>query len=271
MPSFSPVIALTRGLAVLRAVNEQRQATVRGIHVATGLDKATIVRMLETLEHEGYVMRATDQPVYMATGRTLLLCQGYDRHLWIGSVAEPVLGAFRQRIGWPSDVALCDRDAMVVVQTSRGQGPLSFNRRPGGYRAPVLLTSLGRAYLAFSPPEERQAIIARLAAIPGSDTELARHPRKLKAILDETRERGFAMMDPIYSAREFGDSVWAIGVPVQSDSEVFCAINLMMLSSAVDLDVARAKLVGPLQDAARALAEALSARRPAMQAPEARG
>lgn len=263
MPSFSPVIALTRGLEVLRAVNAQGAATVRGIHTATGLDKATIVRMLETLESEGYVMRASDQPIYMATGRTLLLSQGYDRHLWIGSVAEPILGAFRRRVGWPSDVALFDRDAMLLVQTSRGQGPLSLNRRPGGFRASVLLTSLGRSYLAFCPEDERKAAIARLAAIPGVDTDLARQPRRLKAILDETRERGFATMDPLYSERDFGNVVWAIGVPVRSDGEVFCAMNLMMLTSAVDLDEAKKKFVGPLQEAASELAAALAAKQSA--------
>ena len=267
MPSFTPVVALTRGLEVLRAVNEQRQATVRGIHLATGLDKATIVRMLETLEHEGYVLRAPDQPIYMATGRTLLLSQGYDRHLWIGSVAEPILGAFRQKIGWPSDVALADRDAMVVVQTSRGQGPMSFNRRPGGYRASILLTSLGRCYLAFCPKEEREAVIARLAAEPGAATDLARQPRKLKSILDETRERGFAVMDPLYGTSEFGGMVWAIGVPVMGGDEVFCAMNLMMLTSAVDLEEAKAKFLGPLKAAASELGEALAAKKSAALAP----
>ena len=85
MPSFKPVIALSRGLDILRVVNEERQASVGSLHKATGLDKATIVRMLETLEHEGYVLRDVDRAVYAPTGRALLLSQGYDQHLWIGA------------------------------------------------------------------------------------------------------------------------------------------------------------------------------------------
>ncbi len=61
MPSFKPVIALTRGLEILRVVNEQQLTSVGALHKATGLDKATIVRMLETLEHEGYVMRDAER------------------------------------------------------------------------------------------------------------------------------------------------------------------------------------------------------------------
>ena len=55
MACFKPVIALTRGLEILRVVNDEGRSTVRSLHKATGLDKATIVRMLQTLEHEGYI------------------------------------------------------------------------------------------------------------------------------------------------------------------------------------------------------------------------
>lgn len=262
MPSFKPVIALARGLEILRVVNEEGQATVRGIHRDTGLDKATIVRMLETLEHEGYVMRDPDQPIYAPTGRTLLLSQGYDQHLWVGAVAEPILGEFRARIGWPSDVAICDRDAMVVVQTTRGlQGPLSFNRKPG-FRASVLMTSLGRAYLAFCGEAERERIISLLAAQPGSWTELARQPRKLHTLLADVRRNGFAVMDDAYGEREYGGMVWAFGVPVKSGDKVYASINMMMLKNAVSLEEAREKFLAPLQETADRLAEALSQKAP---------
>lgn len=258
VPSFKPVIALARGLEILRVVNEEGQATVRGIHRETGLDKATIVRMLETLEHEGYVMRDPDQAIYTPTGRTLLLSQGYDHHLWVGSVAAPILGEFRARMGWPSDVAVNDGDAMVVVQTTRGQqGPLSFNRKTG-FRASVLMTSLGRAYLAYCGEEERRAIIAQLAEKPGAFNDLARQPRKLQALLDEVRQNGYAVMDDAYGEREYGGMVWAFGVPVKTEDKVYASMNMMVLKNAVSAEEAREKLLVPLQEVAHRLAEALS-------------
>lgn len=258
MPSFKPVIALSRGLEILRVVNEEGVATVRAIHRETGLDKATIVRMLETLEHEGYVMRDPDQPIYVPTGRTLLLSQGYDQHLWIGAVAEPILGEFRARIGWPSDVAICDRDAMVVVQTTRGrQGPLSFNRK-AGFRASVLMTSLGRAYLAFCDPAEREKIVTHLATLPGPWNDLARQPRKLATLLDQVRKDGFAVMDTAYGDQEYGGMVWAFGVPVKAGDKVYASMNMMMLKTAVSMEEAREKFLGPLQETADRLAEALT-------------
>lgn len=258
MPSFKPVIALARGLEILRVVNEEGQSTIRSLHKATGLDKATIVRMLETLEHEGYVMRDPDQAVYAPTGRVLVLSQGYDRHLWIGAISEPILGEFRSRIGWPSDVAICDRDAMVVVQTTRGrQGPLSFNRR-AGFRASVLMTSLGRAYLAFCPEEERARIIAHLAEQPGPFNELARQPRKLQGLLAQVREQGYAIMDEAYSEREYDGLVWAFAVPIRSGNQIHGSMNMMLLKSAAAPAEGLEKFLGPLQETADQLAEALA-------------
>jgi IclR family mhp operon transcriptional activator len=257
MPSFKPVIALSRGLEVLRVVNQERQSTVGSLHKATGLDKATIVRMLETLEHEGYVLRDAERAVYTPTGRALLLAQGYDQHLWIGNVAEPIMQEFRKQIGWPSDIALFDRDAMIVAQTTRDSGSLLINRRPG-FRFPVLLTSMGRAYLAFCSEEQQATIIAKLGEIPGPDTELARHPRRLRRLLTETRQRGYALMDNEYSRDVFDNKVWALGVPVRNERQVFASINIMMLRSAVSVDEAVRQFLRPLQLTATNIAEALT-------------
>jgi IclR family mhp operon transcriptional activator len=40
---------------VLSAVSQLGRAGVTEVRERTGLDKATIIRMLQTLEHEGYV------------------------------------------------------------------------------------------------------------------------------------------------------------------------------------------------------------------------
>ncbi len=257
MPSFEPVIALSRGLEILRVLNAERRSTVGSLHKATGLNKATIVRMLETLEHEGYVMRDADRTEYLPTGRCLLLSHGYDQHLWIGGVAEPIMHEFRKQIGWPSDIAIFDRDAMIVAQTTREPGSMLFSRRPG-FRFPLLSTSMGRAYLAFCPPEQQERIIALLAAIPGKSTDLARQPKKLAQLLAEVREKGYALMDESYSQHVFEGRVWAMGVPVRDGDEVFASINIMMLHGVISVEDAVKNFLGPLQDTATQIAHALT-------------
>jgi IclR family mhp operon transcriptional activator len=256
MRSFKPVTAFLRGLEILRIVNGEKGATIRAIHAQTKFDKATILRMLETLEHGGYVMRDPDKPVYYVTARALNLSQGFDRHLWIGRLAEPLLGRFRKRVGWPSDLAICDSDQMIVVQTTRNHGPLSFNRGPG-FRAPILATSLGRAYLAYCDEEERRRTLDHIAANPDPWNELARHPRKLNRLLDQIRSRGFGVMDEEYSTRIYSGAIWAMAVPVRKGAKVFGAINIMMLSSVVSEKDGIRTYLENLKDAADELANVL--------------
>lgn len=256
-PSFKPVEAVARALNVLRVVNEEKQATVASIHKQTGLDKATIVRMLETLSHEGYVSKDPERSVYSVTGRTLLLSQGYDKSRWTASIADATLARFRNAIGWPSDIALFDVDAMVVVQTSRGSGPLSFNRQPG-FRSPMLVTSIGLTYLAFCDDHERHRIIENLAATEGDWNQLAREPERLEELLEHVRSDGFAVMSDEYSHTVFASKVWAIGVPVIHEGTLFATMNVMLLKNAVSLADARRNLLGPLKETAAEIARDLA-------------
>lgn len=255
--SFKPVEAVSRALNVLRVVNEDKQSTVASIHKKTGIDKATIVRMLETLSHEGFVVRDPDRALYSPTARTLLLSQGFDAARWIATVAEPTLARFRNTIGWPSDIALFDRDAMVVVQTSRGSGPLSFNRQPG-FRSPMLVTSIGLTYLAYCDPQQRQRIIALLADTPDPWNALARQPEQLDALLDNVRDQGYAVMSGGYSDEVFAGNVWAIGVPVIHQGKLFATMNIMLLKTAVTMQEAEQKLLPLLQETAAHIARDLA-------------
>ncbi|MEZ2410701.1 helix-turn-helix domain-containing protein [Bosea sp. RCC_152_1] len=260
MSSYKPVTAALRVLDILAAVNRANpRATVGEVHRQTGIDKATIVRMLETLVHAGYVIRDKASTSYQVSGKTLQLSNSYDRHSVIASLIEEDLTAFRQRIGWPSDVAILDNDAMLVIKSSRQGEPLSFNRKPG-YRAPVLGTSLGLAYLAFCPLQEREAVIARALDETGPWNEIARSPQMLAAKLDLVREQGYATMDENYSRIEYDNRILSIGVPIKAGTTVMASINVIYLTSALTPAKARETLLAPLQAVAAHMADTLAAK-----------
>ena len=102
MVSYKPVTAALRVLEILDAVSRLRgKATVGKIFRETGIDKATIVRMLETLIHAHYVARASDDQNYHITGKTLALSAGFDRGKALGRVVSPLLDDFCHENGWP--------------------------------------------------------------------------------------------------------------------------------------------------------------------------
>src|SRR5438552_4460739 len=118
MASFKPVTAVTRALDILKVLNELGDAAIGDLHRATGLHKSTVLRMLETLMHEGYVTRTESGARYVVTGKCLLLSSGYKLDAALLRTAEPLLTAFRRDTGWPSDLALFDQDAMVIASTN---------------------------------------------------------------------------------------------------------------------------------------------------------
>lgn len=253
MTSFKPVAAVVRGLAVLKAVSTSTPATVGSIHAQTGIDKATIVRMLETLQHQGYVVRNEENSQYQLTGRCLLLSSGYDRLARMGDLADPILAEFRTRMGWPSDLAVRDRDAMILVQSSRKHGPLSFNRNPG-YRAPIFRTSIGQAYLAFCESAERQEIVELLRRQNVIWDPSEHDGDTLDRRVERVRQQGYSLMEPSYSQSEYGGLVWAMAVPIVSGNVIHGSINIMMLTSAMKVPQGTAEMLGPLKETAQRLA-----------------
>ncbi|MDR0809979.1 MAG: helix-turn-helix domain-containing protein [Gemmobacter sp.] len=253
MSSYRPVTAVLRGLEVLRVVNRSGLATIKGLHQETGLDKATIVRMLETLIHAGYVRADREAGGYRVTGRAKQLGTGYANYDQTAEICAPILERFRDSYGWPSDFTIRDDDAMIVVRTSRHSGPFNFNRNPG-FRAPILLTSIGRAYLAFCPPAERAEILARLAeTLPKMPL-----PARIDRMLDQVRIAGYAVMDEGYSQREYKGAILAIAVPVAGADRILGSLNMMFLRQTLRLDDAVSRYVEPLHDTARQIARALT-------------
>lgn len=257
MPSYEPVTALLRGLDVLRAVNRLGGATVKDIHRATGLNQPAVVRMLETLIHAGLIVRRRDEAVYVPTGRTLELSAGYAAHREVGLAATPVMEALRRTVGWPSDVAVFDGDAMVVAHTSRAEGRLLFGRRPG-YRAPIMATSLGRAFLAHCDPAERERALSLAARSPEPWNGPARDPTEAEVFLRAIRAAGYAVMDDCYSAREYDGLANAIGVPVMLNGAAIAALNLMYLREITGEAEVVSRFLPILQQAAGDLSAALA-------------
>jgi IclR family mhp operon transcriptional activator len=257
MSSFKPVTAVLRGFEVLAAVNRLGEASVGRIHKVIGLNPPTIVRMLETLQHAGYVTKHPERAVYMATAKTLSLSFGYERHRELAMIAAPILSRLTTEMGWPSDVGVYDGEAMLVIQTSRGEGRLTFDRRPG-YRAPMLATSLGRAYLANCGEDEREEALAFAARSPEPWNDVARDSAKAISLFAGIRTEGYATMHEEYSRREYGGQLWAIGTAVLVAGEAIAALNMMLVKDIAKSSQDIQRYVAALRRAAGELGTLLS-------------
>lgn len=258
MPSYQPVEAVLRGLAVLRHISLNPRSNVGDIHQAIGLNKATIVRMIETLTAAGYVTRDEETARYSVTGMALELSAGYDAIQAIKSLSGDILEVLQKRIGWPSDIGIPDGCDMIVAATSRAQGRLFFNRKPG-YRAPLLATSLGKAYLAFARQADRARLVTQLAG-HSDPWNLPARNGTIDEVIETVRRNGFATIDPHYAAREYDGTVATLAVPIMNGDAAMGALNVMYLREAMQEEEAATRLLPALREACAEIAAKLAPR-----------
>ena len=229
-------------------INARGAATVGELHKSTGISKPTIVRNLETLEGAGFIARDSISDRYVATARVLSLSSGYDRDRRLVDIATPILNTFRQTMPWPSDLAVFDGEAMVILETSRNLGTLALNR-PVGARLPVTKSALGRAFLAFTTEREREAVLDAWFDQPNADDD-ARD--RFNERLERYRKQGFAENDQTLSKNTRG-----VGVPIMAQGVVVACVNTIVLAEAMSMSDVRKRCVPQLQSVAKQIEAAL--------------
>lgn len=231
--TYREVRGLTRGLAVLRALNMASGggSTVAALAKMTRLHRTTVKRLLETLKAEHLVLQKDDGASYSLGFEVRGLSEGYVAADWIDQVASPTMRSHLLSLSWPSDLATPDGEGFMVVRESTHRASLlSQHRATIGLRIPMLVSSLGRAWLTWCSKEEREATLAQLRGRTDAIGEMARDAAYVRKIIHDTRKRGYAINKGEWTAQS---SVIAIGFPIRMNYQAIGAINLVLQKNAV--------------------------------------
>lgn len=225
--------ALDRGLEVLGHLQKVRTASLHDLHLATGLPKATLTRVLATLEGRGLIWQRLADGAFMASHTYLPRSPQINDEGFLMEVAAPILERLCRKVNWPSILAVPRLTHMEVIETNRPRSYFShLALGPIGFHVNMLRSATGRAYLAFCGEDERRAILQRLAASADPGNYMARKPSAVEKVLEETRRRGYGTRAADFGGhfektrREFDDHRDSIAVPVYAGEEVIAAVNL---------------------------------------------
>jgi IclR family mhp operon transcriptional activator len=230
--TYREVRGLTRGLLVLRALNERPGGigSVADLARHTGLHRTTVKRLLETLRAEGFVHQKDEGTSYSLGFEVRRLSEGYVAADWIDQVAAPAMKEHLRALSWPSDLATPDGGFMIVRESTHRASLLSQHRATIGIQIPMLVSSLGRAWISWCGQEEREATLALLRSRTDAIGELARDGEYVKRMIRETRKRGYSMNRGEWAAEA---SVIAIAFPILVGHHAIGAINLVLQRNAV--------------------------------------
>jgi IclR family mhp operon transcriptional activator len=254
MPAVEPVL---RSLRILESLNRHAPATLGEISQAVCLPKPTVSRLLETLEQGGYVVRLPRRSGYDLRERTLRLSAGFRYSDAVVEAARPFLSALTAELKWPIGLATLDRDAMRVRFSTGRESPFAIDENYVNRRVPMLLSALGRAYVAFCAPDEREQLVELLRESSRETDRMARDPRAVSRLIQSVRRTGFA------SAVEYPNApAHGMAVPVLSKGDAIAAITLRYLGRKLpDKDAAR-RYLAPLQRTAQSIAAAVAYQKP---------
>jgi DNA-binding IclR family transcriptional regulator len=233
------VPALAHGLAILALFTRERPVwTPPEITQELSLARATVFRLLQTLEATGYVMRDSGGRSFRLGASVLSRGFAYLSSLDLVEVAQPILKRLRDETGLSSHLVVRDGKEIVYIARFAAHSTLSSSVTVGT-RFPVHATVLGRmlicefsdAQLAELYPEQELPKFSEYT--PGTRKELA-------ALLAEDRVRGYAT-----SQSFFERGVSSIAAPVRDKlGNIIASLNV----SAVDTRVTLEDMNGFLKD-----------------------
>lgn len=222
--------ALRRGLDVLMAIEGASAITFSELHRQTGLPKATLLRVLKTLLESRRISYNETQRRYVpASYGGVDSDAALERWDALVEIAAPVCQALQRQVHWPVDLAVRDGQAMLVLDALRSPNGFAVNYRALGFRPPMLLSSLGRCYLAFCPAAERAQILAGFAHSSNEVDIQARRPERIQRLLSAAARQGYATRDPSPTEMESPDRFGALSVPVFREQQVAVCISISWL------------------------------------------
>lgn len=249
--------ALTRGLIVVKAINDaDGPVGLQDLHRLTGIDKATLLRILATLEEQSWVYRGLSDGLYYLSYMLHDLGQHVGVYNAIAQAAAPVLDRLRQRFELPSDVSVYNGERMVLIETSRRGATFVPNYQLLRYRPSMLRSAIGRVYFSYCDERRRRAILERLrATATGAELVLANNETWLEEMIAGVRADGYALRDralPLSQGET--EKVAAVAVPVRVKDEIQACVNVLWPMSRFDEEEGVARFLPALKDAAEELA-----------------
>jgi IclR family transcriptional regulator, mhp operon transcriptional activator len=253
--------SLDRGLEVLRLLSQSHPMGLTELQRQVSLPKATLCRILRTLQSQGYVWQGIGDSRYRASYSLRAMGEALGPPDRIAEVAGPILDKLCAKVLWPSDLSVRNGLCMQLVETSRSHSYFLLNRLQIGFRINMLLSAPGRAYLAHCPDEERDEILSMLRAEKDPGHYLAYSPGQIKRILKETRERGYGSRERTWGGHynepkaKFNDRLTAIAVPILGRSKVLGCINIVWFERLFRQEEMARRHLGDLTKAAQAIAK----------------
>lgn len=234
-----------RSFELVELIKQLESAGPTELAEELALSKSTIHRHLATLTDLGYLVESDGK--YSLSLRFLDLGDSARDRLGLYPAVKEEVDKLADDIGERVQFMVEENYRGVNIYRSKGDRGIETHTHIGKH-VPLYATSVGKAYLASLSEPERETVFENIQL-----SEVTRHTitdlEELRADLDETEERGYALND-----QETQIGIMAIGVPVQhaETNETIGAVSVSMPETRIN-ELSVDDISDRLQSAARVI------------------
>lgn len=218
---------ISRAAALLRALGRGSHGRrLTDVAAETGLTKPTALRLLRSLEGEGFAFTDAAGMWRLGLGLVTLGAAAGDRE-GLRQLAADALARLAAKTEDTVFFSLREGAEIVCVDRVEGPFPIRTLLLAPGHRRPVGIGAAGMAVLAFLETDDRNAAMTavepRLKEWPGHT------PGLLRKRVTRARAAGYALNDG-----QIMSAMWAVGVPVRDGTgQVVAALSLAAIAERV--------------------------------------
>ena len=199
--------ALDRGLAILAYLTRVRSCTTPELADALGLSRSTTYRLVERLRESEWLIDDPSGHQLRLGPAAARLASAAVASTSLKDVAIPALRELLTATQETVSLAVPNELSMVFVHRERGPRPVGVSAELGTSR-PLHCTSVGRAYLAALPTEQRENVLDALVHSQSSPINEA-NVGSLREEIERTQNRGWSQ-----DTREFDPSSCCCGAAI---------------------------------------------------------
>jgi DNA-binding IclR family transcriptional regulator len=216
---------VVKALEIVDCLAEHRRPmSTQEIAKAVGMSRPTAYRLLMTLLSRGYV-RDVGNFRYLLGTKLLTLSRLVLDDLDLLDISRPYLIELSAVSNETANLSIIDDGELLYIgkEESRREIPMSVQLRSTvGTRIAVHSSAMGKAMLAFLPPDRLQAQIDRMIPLRRYTSQTITEVDALRRELNVIRECGYAIDE-----REVDEGTRCVGAPVfDSSGQVAAAMSI---------------------------------------------
>jgi DNA-binding IclR family transcriptional regulator len=216
-----PNRSLAKGLILLELFDyEQPEWGVRDLSRETGMDAATVYRLVKTLHNLGYLEQDPETQRYSLGPKIMQLASLYVHRNPLPIVGTKVFNLFSNRFEHNFYLATLRNYDVIYLAVLDGRGSIKVAVRAGG-TTELHSTALGKILLAYQDDEFIQDFLIR-RELEARTVRSITNPDELWRQIETIRRQGYSFND----GEQFED-IAAVGVPVRNrQDKVIAGVSL---------------------------------------------